>query len=256
MSNKPIIVDGDLVLSLASTVANSLDDNFRYYCDITTENMLDLCAKAHRKTLVHVFIETICCDGLNYIMRKHFDEEAITIMKSWLDTFNISYSEIAAPPQNCNYNELEEYADNLQSLFCDKALPKISEAVFCVLFNDKDFLYRFNCKITEQILELKKADYPEYLAGDGYLQRETAPAWLKKGVFHRDRGICQSCGRNLDNVFQNEENCNFDHIIPLRNGGSNDPSNYQLMCEHCNKSKRHTSSDYKNLIWPFWKQDD
>ena len=26
-------------------------------------------------------------------------------------------------------------------------------------------------------------------------------------------------------------------VIPPRQGGTNDPTNYQLMCEHCNKSK-------------------
>jgi len=33
---------------------------------------------------------------------------------------------------------------------------------------------------------------------------------------------------------------NFDHIIPLNCGGNNDPSNWQLTCESCNKSKRGT----------------
>ena len=47
---------------------------------------------------------------------------------------------------------------------------------------------------------------------------------------------------------------NYDHIIPLRDGGCNDPTNYQLMCEHCNKSENAKSHAYKNLIWPTWPE--
>lgn len=252
MSIKPISIDGDLVLSLAASVANSIDSDFQYYLNILEENRLEMCAKPSKRTLVHDFIETVCCEQITYIMCKHFDAEAIEIMKSWFDAFGVSYPEFVDAEATQDYREIEQYADALQMTFNETVLPKISEAVFCILFNDKTFLYRFNVKITEQILLLKKADYPDYLEGDGRLSRHNPPAWLKKGVFHRDRGICQGCGRNLDNVFQLIEDSNYDHIIPLSKGGSNDPSNYQLMCEHCNKSKNARTEEYKNIIWPFW----
>ena len=252
MSIKPIAIDGDLVLSLAASVANSVDSDFQYYFNILEEDRLEACTKSSKRTLVHDFIETICCEQITYIMCKHFDEEAIEIMKSWFDAFCISYPEFVEEEADQDYRAIEQYADALQIAFNETVLPKISEAVFCILFNDKTFLYRFNVKVTEQILLLKKEDYPNYLEADGRLIRHNPPTWLKKGVFHRDRGICQSCGRNLDNVFQNAEDSNYDHIIPLSKGGSNDPSNYQLMCEHCNKSKNARTEDYQNIIWPFW----
>lgn len=257
MKIKPIVINGDLVLSLAVQVSQAVNDEepFEYYCDITLDDRLKKCSKASKKTLLHEFIETICMDGLTYIMRKHFDQEAIDYMKEWFDTLNISHDHIILVEETDDYSALETYADNLQRLFDEEALDKISHAVFAVLFTDKDFLYRFNLKITEQILKLKKADYPELMQGDGYLNRENPPQWLKDGVFNRDRGRCQSCGTNLDRIFCLEDSANYDHIIPLRQGGSNDPTNYQLMCESCNKKKKDLSSSYKNIIWPYWNNE-
>ncbi|MFR6181439.1 MAG: HNH endonuclease [Flavonifractor plautii] len=48
----------------------------------------------------------------------------------------------------------------------------------------------------------------------------------------------------------------YDHIIPLKMGGNNDPSNWQLTCERCNKSKGARSSDFKNIVFPFWEIKD
>ena len=50
-----------------------------------------------------------------------------------------------------DYQEIEKCADEFQRLFEEEALPTIEDAVFPILFNDKDFLFRVNAKITEQI---------------------------------------------------------------------------------------------------------
>lgn len=260
---KPIEVDGDLVLSLASSVSGALNDTdtpFEYYFDITKENRMLKCAKAHKRTLLHEFIEIVCCENITYLLCKHFDREMIDYMEIWLDSLHISYDELKQPPLDCDYaddsyRDVEIFADKLQDFFNRKALPVIADAVFPILYNDKDFLYKFNCRITEQIKKLTKSDYPNLLEGDGYLKREVIPNWLKKGVFNRDRGRCQGCGTDLSRIFTNANAENYDHIIPLRQGGSNDPTNFQLMCEHCNKSKRDRSSDYRNTIWPYWEAD-
>lgn len=255
----PIIINGDLVLSLAAQVSRVLYDDesydFKYFVNVADRSVLAKCAKANRKTLLHDFIGDVCMDGLTYTMRKHFDEEAIAEMRLWLDSLGVDYSSIKLPGADDDYQEIEKCADEFQRLFEEEALPTIEDAVFPILFNDKDFLFRFNSKITEQIKGLTVADYPEYLQNDGFLNRETPPKWLKTGVFHRDGGRCQRCGTNLDAIFMSAPAENYDHIIPLRNGGTNDPTNYQLMCEHCNKSKNARSSDYKNVIWPFWNQE-
>ena len=51
----------------------------------------------------------------------------------------------------------------------------------------------------------------------------------KKIVFSRDGGICKCCSSSLQ--------LEYDHIVPFSCGGSNLPSNIQLLCQRCNRSK-------------------
>lgn len=89
------------------------------------------------------------------------------------------------------------------------------------------------------------------LKSDGVIKRRSFPVWLQKAVKMRGRNRCQLCGKDLSGTF-NLSDENFDHIVPLEDGGTNDPCNIQLTCEHCNKSKGARSRDYKNIIIPFW----
>jgi hypothetical protein len=65
-------------------------------------------------------------------------------------------------------------------------------------------------------------DSPPYL-------REPIPKSVKQYVWQRDRGRCVECGSN--------EKLEYDHIIPLVEGGSNTDRNIQLLCEKCNRKK-------------------
>jgi hypothetical protein len=51
----------------------------------------------------------------------------------------------------------------------------------------------------------------------------------KKIVYTRDGGICQCCGSSYS--------LEYDHIIPFSCGGDSNPSNIQLLCRKCNRSK-------------------
>ena len=63
----------------------------------------------------------------------------------------------------------------------------------------------------------------------GFTQSRYISETTKKIVFSRDGGKCQCCG--------SFEKLEYDHIIPFSCGGSNDPSNIQLLCLKCNRSK-------------------
>ena len=63
----------------------------------------------------------------------------------------------------------------------------------------------------------------------GFSQSRYISATTKKIVFTRDGGVCQCCSSTL--------NLEYDHITPFSCGGSSSPSNIQLLCMKCNRSK-------------------
>jgi 5-methylcytosine-specific restriction endonuclease McrA len=59
--------------------------------------------------------------------------------------------------------------------------------------------------------------------------REPIPDKVRMFVWQRDKGCCIKCG--------SQEKLEFDHIIPISQGGSNTARNIQILCEKCNRSK-------------------
>lgn len=52
---------------------------------------------------------------------------------------------------------------------------------------------------------------------------------VRIAVWRRDEGKCVRCG--------SRENLEYDHIIPISQGGSNTVRNIELLCEKCNRTK-------------------
>lgn len=63
----------------------------------------------------------------------------------------------------------------------------------------------------------------------GYAQSRYVSQTTKKIVYTRDGGKCQCCGSTF--------NLEYDHVTPFSCGGSSEPSNIQLLCRECNRSK-------------------
>lgn len=61
------------------------------------------------------------------------------------------------------------------------------------------------------------------------VQRASISDEVKQYVWQRDGGRCLNCGANTE--------LQFDHVIPLAMGGSNEPENLQLLCGPCNRMK-------------------
>ncbi len=59
--------------------------------------------------------------------------------------------------------------------------------------------------------------------------RQAIPDDQKQYIWARDEGRCRNCGSTSE--------LQFDHIIPLAMGGSNDDANLQILCGPCNRSK-------------------
>jgi 5-methylcytosine-specific restriction endonuclease McrA len=58
------------------------------------------------------------------------------------------------------------------------------------------------------------------------------PAAVRRYVLERDGHQCQSCGQT-----SRRRSLQIDHIIPLAQGGTNDISNLQTLCQACNAHK-------------------
>lgn len=142
------------------------------------------------------------------------------------------------------------FISDVYSDFCffngdiDDAVLKLSRELFYVLFQNRDFLYRFN-----YYLSIKEKTQ---------IQRCNIPSWVKRAVKHRDRGKCVCCGKDLSGVLDCEDrnSIHYDHIVSLSDGGINDISNIQLMCRGCNlrkSSKSYTKNTYKD--WYDFEED-
>ncbi|GAF47378.1 HNH endonuclease [Rhodococcus wratislaviensis] len=64
--------------------------------------------------------------------------------------------------------------------------------------------------------------------------RTSTPQWrrLKKLVIERDGNVCQQCGADGTVVA-----LELDHIINVREGGTDDPSNARLLCKPHHQAK-------------------
>lgn len=65
--------------------------------------------------------------------------------------------------------------------------------------------------------------------GDTKASRPTIPEAVRIEVWRRDQSACVKCGSRL--------HLEYDHIIPIAEGGSNTARNIELLCEDCNRKK-------------------
>ena len=66
-------------------------------------------------------------------------------------------------------------------------------------------------------------------AREATVERQKIPDRVRSYVWRRDRGRCVQCGSTV--------RLEYDHIIPIIEGGSSTDRNIQLLCEDCNRRK-------------------
>ncbi|MDF9824486.1 hypothetical protein M2475_000796 [Breznakia sp. PF5-3] len=123
-------------------------------------------------------------------------------------------------------------------VFFDKIELDIVDSVFYLLFNNKNFLFKFNSYLAEYVNS-------NYLGSDCFnnykhIKRlKYISKWLQKGVLYRDNGKCQHCGKELSGLLTitKSKELHLEHIIPLEKGGTNDATNFQILCDNCNLKK-------------------
>lgn len=67
-------------------------------------------------------------------------------------------------------------------------------------------------------------------------------------VYDRDGYCCLKC--------REKDNLTIDHIVPLVRGGKNHVSNYQTLCNQCNREKGEKCTDYRWNEEPNWDAGD
>jgi len=134
-------------------------------------------------------------------------------------------------------------------------LDKVTEEIFFLTFMNREFLRQLNEIIAGYIriltMDELQTEEKKSFRKNGVLKRTNIPMWVKKAVYHRDRGHCVFCNRDLTGLVSIFNNKHFDHIVPLSEGGINDITNIQLLCETCNtgKGNRSTKSSKQYERW-------
>ena len=216
------------------------------FWNFNTDLFVQSALKFNRDTLLHLYVSsTLYCYYLKDFRKNtsEIEEDSITW---WIDLMKEYGLKINKRDYKKDDDEgaLKWFEKN-EDVFCE-FFDVISDEVVHILFNDKQFLVHFN-RIVRNVLIDEDDTYAEYCGLkwpdgarniNGTIKRCTIPKWVKKAVFHRDKGHCVFCNKDLthlDTILDSQEN--YDHIIPLKDYGTNDPCNIQLTCERCNKSK-------------------
>lgn len=188
-------------------------------------------AKFSKDTLLHQYIVITAFNFYGRDFRKngyYYDDENLLDWYEKFDTYNINISKIVEDENREDSGAYEWFLEN-EEKFCD-LFSEMSEEAFYVLFSNRNLLLNFNKIVSNHIYE-KNLIYPSgYMTEKGTIKRCHIPVWVKKAVFHRDKGRCVFCNTDLTNLINSYKKSNFDHIVPLDMYGVNDPCNIQLTC--------------------------
>jgi hypothetical protein len=136
----------------------------------------------------------------------------------------------------------------------EDSVTSLVHTVFHLFMSNKEFLRDFNEYISECMesdINLLMIENPEQVDG-GEIRRVSWPKWLERAIIFRDKGVCSICRKDVSGTLNLENKYAIDHIVPIANYGSNDPTNLQLLCWECNAIKSNKSSETNNIDIPLW----
>lgn len=176
-----------------------------------------------------------------------------TSFESWSD------EEGLLSPNPCYEKTLREAEDILNEYYnflskegsFQKICKIIADEMFFILFINRNFLRKFNLLLSEYFRESEYIKLTNNYLRNEKLMRQRIPQWIKRAILYRDRGKCSFCQRDISGLLSISNMENFDHIVPLALGGLNDVTNFQLLCENCNNTKKHLNSD-ASIIYERW----
>jgi len=222
-----------------SIIQDSVENEVSFW-NFNEEMFVDAATKFNRITLLDMYVTRTLFNYYHRMFKKDGDCIESDEIDRWIEIMK-EYEIIPAEEYDEDVDDaslvwFEKNIENFADLF-DKTSPELVH----ILFNDKQFLFKFN-SLVQKIVKDEEKDYnlpwpKDSLNEDGTIKRQTIPQWVKNAVYHRDKGHCVFCSRDLTGLVNVLRQSNYDHIIPLKQFGTNDPCNIQLTFEECNKSK-------------------
>lgn len=237
----------DSIYELVSLVDGHVKNGSEFW-NFDEELFVNCATKFSKFTLLHLYTITTSLNYYRRDFRKNgccIDEDEIQHWYDLFETYNVKY-------ERFDFEKEEDifYWYEINEKFFMNLFEKMADEVFHILFPNRNFLLEFNKLLYNT---LNDVNIPKNrLTKKGTIKRINIPIWVRKAVFHRDKGRCVYCNTDLTNIYNTLINSNYDHMVPLDLMGVNDPCNIQLTCERCNKRKSNKEGSTGNRYIPWW----
>lgn len=237
------------VYELASMIEGCLDNvDSLIELDWDSPVVVKSLVRFSKITVLHRYIFAMLTVEHRYDYRKNADiyeeePELIGAIERLLEAYDVPFKKYADFRSPISIDEAitrAEYPFHLWFLSQEDKFEllweKMTEEVFHLLFANRSFLLNFNIALAEFVR--RNVQLPQdFLDTNGSIRRVAIPKWVRDAVFYRDHGRCVLCHTDISGLLALDRLDQFDHIVPLANGGVNDPCNIQLLCEACNLRK-------------------
>ena len=245
---------GRRVYELAAMVERCAEDPFSFFELLTDTNVAVQCfGRSQRTTVLHYYTYTMICLVYNQRYRKDgdcYDEHEAEDWKAVARPYDIELD--AYTETDSHWNPFYHWYERNGAKF-DQLWGYMTDEVFSLLFANRRFLQRFNTSLSEYFDEEPSALSGIKLTAKGRIPRARyVPMWLRKAVFFREQGRCAICSQDLSGLLRTDHRVHYDHILPLAMGGTNDPVNFQMVCENCNLQKGAHDARTSFYYIPWW----
>lgn len=218
-------------------------DYFEDFVNCSENIFISNIYKPNKYSLLHIFLENISYESLEDSLSSIPPSEMI----EEIDHF-MQYTRIPRPSWFSDIDN-PKYKNKFLTI-AEKVAHYEAKAAFEILYRDKEFLLNFQLRIKD-IIDNKIDKTHSSFNKKGNIKRVHIPAWLKQAIFYRDKGICQMCRKDVSGLFNHYKELNYDHLLPLGAGGTNDSTNFILLCKECNQKKKAKIIKFENKE-EFW----